>query len=64
MIRGTVDRERLEGMVRMFQHDIQSRRDWCDRGWISEAIRDQDIARITGQMSTPLRLLGFVTVKA
>ena len=59
MIRGIVDRERLEGMVRRFLDDIQSCREWCEQGWISEALRDQDIADITGRMSIPLRLLDF-----
>jgi hypothetical protein len=58
MIRGMLDRERLEWMVWMFLDDIQARREWCDRGWISEASRDQDIADIKGRMSVPLRLIG------
>jgi len=58
MIRGMLDRERVEWMVWMFLDDIQLRREWCDRGWISEALRDQDIADIKGRMSVSLRLMG------
>ena len=57
MIRGMLDRERVEWMVWMFLDDIQLRREWCDRGWISEALRDQDIADIKGRMRVSLRLI-------
>jgi len=54
-----INRERLEWMIRLFQEDIQSRRDWCARGWISEETRDHEIAGVTGRMSIPLAMLPF-----
>jgi hypothetical protein len=60
MVRGIVNRERAEWMVSMFQDDIKSRREWCDRGWISEATRDLEIANITARMSIPQRLLDIL----
>jgi hypothetical protein len=58
MLRGMLERERLEWMVWMFLDDIQSRREWCERGWISEASRDQDIAELKRRMIVPLRVIG------
>jgi hypothetical protein len=57
---GIVNRERAEWMVAMFKDTIKSRREWCDRGWISEANRDREIAAITERMSIPLNLLDIL----
>jgi hypothetical protein len=60
MIRGTVDRERLEAATRRFQDDIDERFEWTRRNWITAAQRDREVASFRGLMGTPQALLDLL----
>jgi hypothetical protein len=57
MIRGTVDRERLEARISLLQDDIDERLEWTRRGWISEEQRDYEVTDIRRRMYAPRVML-------
>jgi hypothetical protein len=60
MIRGTVDRERLEARIRLLQDDIDERFEWTHRGWISEEQRDREVMNIRGRIYAPRVMLDMM----
>lgn len=53
-------RDSLERYIARHEHDIKSRVEWADRGWVSESTRDDEIANLTDRIESARFLLGVL----